>query len=203
MTGMHRLFSLCLAAVSVAASLLVNAPLKAAEGDLLVYIGTYTEGKSKGIYVSRLSPDGTATEPKLAGETKNPSFLAVHPSQHYLYAVNEIDTFDASHSGGVTAFSIAPDGGLTLLNQVSSGGAAPCFITVDRSGQSVLVANYSGGNAEVVRIEENGHLGKRTDFVQHKGSGTVLPRQQTPLAHCSVSAWTKFWFINLIPTPDP
>lgn len=183
---MHRVFSISLAIITATVSMLISAPAQAAEGDLLVYIGTYTEGKSKGIYVSRLSADGSATEPKLAGEAKNPSFLAVHPNHRFLYAVNEIDTFDDGHTGGVTAFSIAPDGALSFLNQVSSGGAAPCFLTVDRSGGSVLVANYSGGNAEVIHIEENGRLGKRTDFIQHKGSGTVLPRQQTALAHCSV-----------------
>jgi 6-phosphogluconolactonase len=183
---MHRVFSISLAIISAAVSMLAIPQAKAAAGDLLVYIGTYTEGKSKGIYVCRLSADGSATEPKLAGEAKNPSFLAIHPNHHFLYAVNEIDTFDGGHAGGVSAFSIAPDGSLGFLNQVSSGGSAPCFVTVDRTGGSVLVANYSGGNAAVIHIEENGHLGKRTDFVQHKGSGTVLPRQQTALAHCSV-----------------
>ncbi len=177
---LSRFFVLALSSVFLFDSVSVNA----AEGDLFVFIGTYTEAKSKGIYVCRFSPDGKITQPTVAAETRNPSFLAVHPNQRFLYAVNEISNFEEVKAGAVSAFSIAPDGKLTFLNQISSGGADPCHLTVDRSGKSVLVANYSGGNAEVVRIEENGRLGRRTDFVQHKGSGSVLPRQQTPLAHC-------------------
>src|ERR1022692_2122611 len=92
------------------------ASLGAAQGDWLMYVGTYTRGPSKGIYAYRFqSSTGKLTSIGLAGETSNPSFLAVHPSQRFLYAANE------NNSGTVSAFAIDPaTGQLKLLNQVSS-----------------------------------------------------------------------------------
>ena len=59
-----------------------------------MFVGTYTKAPSKGIYAYRfqaatgeVTPLGTAG---LAAETENPSFLAVHPNQRFLYAVNEV-----------------------------------------------------------------------------------------------------------------
>jgi 6-phosphogluconolactonase len=110
---------------------------------LLGYIGTYSGPHSKGIYLSRFDlQTGNLTPAELAAETKSPSFLAIHPSRKFLYAVGEIDTFEGKKSGAVSAFSLDPDTGkLTLLNQQSSGGPGPCHLAVDRSGKCVLVAN--------------------------------------------------------------
>src|SRR6266536_1131398 len=92
-----------------------------------LYIGTYTGPKSKGIYTMKLDPaTGTLTTPELATELKNPSFLAIHPNQKYLYAIAEIDEFKGQKAGGIAAFSIDPASGkLTLINQQSTGGPGP------------------------------------------------------------------------------
>ncbi len=46
-----------------------------------VFVGTYTDGKSKGIYRMVFDPaSGKLSEPALAAELDNPSFLAVHPT---------------------------------------------------------------------------------------------------------------------------
>src|SRR5262245_42870184 len=94
---------------------------------LWVYIGTYTGKTSKGIYRFELDPaTGKLSSRALAAETVNPSFLAIHPNQRFLYAVNEIGKFNGKKSGAVIAFAIDPKtGDLTLLNQQPSGGAAP------------------------------------------------------------------------------
>src|SRR5688500_9986516 len=116
-------------------------------GELLVYFGTYTTPKSKGVYVSRLDlGTGSLSAPALAAETTSPSFLAVHPRRPFLYAVNEVDTFEGNRTGSVSAFAIDPvSGRLTALNRQASGGAGPAHLSVDRSGRGVLVANYNGG----------------------------------------------------------
>ena len=92
-------------------------------GKAWVYIGTYTGSKSKGIY--RLEMDlatGKLSEPELAGEAKDPSFLALHPTGRFLYAACE----SASEKGGVKAFAIDPrTGNLSPLNEQPSRGAAP------------------------------------------------------------------------------
>ncbi len=152
-------------------------------GDYLVYFGTYTGPKSKGIYVSRLDPKtGEVTEPELAATTTNPSFLAVHPNEQYLYAVGEV--WNGSQKGSVIAYRIAPQTGkLTELNQQSSGGVGPCHLNVDASGHCLLVANYGGGSIAVLPIQEDGRLGEATAFVQHAGSSVNPQRQKGPHAH--------------------
>src|SRR5690606_29142530 len=105
------------------------------------------------------------------------------PSGKFLYAVNEIGNYEGKSSGVVTAFSIGDDGGLSLLNQQPSGGAAPCHVVVDQSGRHVLCANYSGGNVMSLPIQDDGRLGEPTSLIQHKGSSVNPNRQKAPHAH--------------------
>ena len=151
---------------------------------MLVHIGTYTGGESEGIYsfildlaAGELVPHGEVTP------SVNPSFLAMHPSHRFLYAVNETATFQGQEGGGVSAFAVdSKTGALTLLNQKPSGGAAPCHLVVDKTGQNVLIANYTGGSVASLRIQADGSLGETSSFIQHKGS-SVTPRQSAPHAH--------------------
>lgn len=159
--------------------------LQAVDGQLRIYVGTYTSKTSKGIYVGRLdlATGGLALE-GVAGETKNPSFLALHPTHRFLYAVGEISDFAGKRTGAVSAFGIEPKSGrLQMLNQQSSGGAGPCHLVVDQTGRNVLVANYGGGSISVLPIREDGDLGPATAFVQHQGSSVDPRRQQGPHAH--------------------
>jgi 6-phosphogluconolactonase len=162
--------------VALAAFLLPNA---FAQGDLLVYIGTYTRQNSKGIYAYRFQPStGKLTEIGLAGETSNPSFLAVHPNKKFLYAANENGT------GTVSAFSIdAATGKLTLLNQVSSKGSGPCHVALDKTGKWLFVANYNNGSAAAYPVQDDGKLGEASATVQHAGSSANRQRQSGPHTH--------------------
>jgi len=152
---------------------------------MTVYIGTYTGPKSKGIYMTRLDPaKGTLSAPEVAGELKNPSFLAIHPNQKYLYAIGEVDEFKGQKAGGITAFSIDPASGkLTQLNQQSSGGPGPAFVGVDPSGKIAMIANYGGGSVESLPINADGTLGAPASFFQHHGSSIDPNRQKEPHAH--------------------
>jgi 6-phosphogluconolactonase len=153
----------------------------------VMYVGTYTQegSTSKGIYAYRFDPGNTQlTSLGLAAQTENPSFLAVHPNHRFLYAVNEVGNYEGQKSGAVSAFAIdKPTGKLTLLNQVASGGADPCYIIVDKTGKFVLVANYTGGSVAVFPIKEDGSLDKPSAFIQHIGHGTNPKRQEAPHAH--------------------
>lgn len=151
-----------------------------------VYFGCYTNAKSgsKGIHISKFNTTtGDLSEPDLAAETGSPSFLAIHPSKKYLYAVGEMGT-PGQKGGGVSAFKISqPDGKLTLINQVSSVGAGPCHISVDKTGKMAMVANYGGGSVASYSIQDNGGLSEAQTFVQHEGSSVNLKRQAGPHAH--------------------
>ncbi|HWG44804.1 MAG TPA: lactonase family protein [Gemmataceae bacterium] len=180
-------------------SLAAPAAKEAVKGSKLwVYIGTYTGGKSKGIYRCELDlATGKLSEAAMVAETVNPTFLAIHPSNRYLYAVGEIGNFGGAKSGAVNAFALDPkSGALKPLNAKPSSGAGPCHVVVDRQGKNVLVANYGGGNASVLRIEDNGQLGERTAFTQHKGKGDDPGRQEAPHAHSiNLDAANHFAFV--------
>src|SRR2546421_12544320 len=97
-------------------------------GKLRVYLGTYTGPHSKGIYVCELDlSDGSLSEPRVAAEAKNPSFLALHPDGKHLYAVSEVDG-----TGAVLAFAIDGETGtLKAINHQPAGGGGPCHLTDD------------------------------------------------------------------------
>jgi 6-phosphogluconolactonase len=150
-----------------------------------VYFGTYTGGKgeSKGIYRSKLdTKTGKLSEPEVAAEMNSPSFVAIHPNGKFLYAVGEGNSKDG---GPVAAFSLdAASGKLTKLNQGMSGGSGPCHISVHPKGTHAIVANYGGGSMAIFKLGEDGKIGDRTTFVQHKGSSKDTSRQEAPHAHC-------------------
>src|SRR5580765_2078725 len=188
--------------VLVLAVLTLLTSLAAAQGDkYLLYVGTYTQEKSssKGIYAYRY--DGATHEVTslgLAAETTNPSWVAIHPNGRFLYAVNEIQNYKGPNSGGVSAFSIDRSSGkLTFLNEVSSRGADPCYITVDPSGKYVLVANYTGGSIASFPISTDGKLGEASAFVQHTGHSINPKRQEAPHAHSiDLSPDERFAFVD-------
>jgi 6-phosphogluconolactonase len=161
------------------AALAVVIPTQAADGT--VFVGTYTSGPSKGIYAFHFdSSTGKLTNPSLAVETSNPSFLVVHPNGRFLYAVNE------NRDGAVSAFQIE-SGKLSLKNSVASKGAGPCHISLDRTGRWIFAANYDSGSVAVFPIREDGSLGEASGFVQHTGSSVDHQRQQGPHAHMAVA----------------
>lgn len=129
-----------------------------------VYVGTYTGKASKGIYQCELDlKDGSLSAATLAGESNDPSFLALHPNKKFLYAVNE-------GQATISAFAIDDKtGNLTFLNSQPSQGGAPCHLVVDPTGRNVLAANYSGGSCICIPIEADGKLSRRSSFQQHVG----------------------------------
>ena len=171
-------------AASLAGDALPAASPASTMGKVMIYVGTYTSGESKGIYRLRLDLATGALSP--AGEPAeavNPSFLALHPSGRFLYAVNETGEGPDDPSGGVSAFAVdAATGALTFLNRQESGGAAPCHVTIAADGRHALVANYAGGTVSVLPIGKDGRLGKATAVVRHSGRG-VKPQQGSPHPH--------------------
>ena len=148
------------------------------------YVGTYTEGESEGIYKYELLSDGTIHLVGLAAKSENPSFLAKSSDGKYLLAVNEIQ--NEQNVGSVESWLITEDS-LTFINRRSSGGAHPCHVNVNESGY-VLTANYTGGNAGLLKLaNSDGRLSELMDLQQHMGHGTT-DRQQGPHAH-------SVWFV--------
>jgi 6-phosphogluconolactonase len=146
--------------------------------ELWVYVGTYTDN----IHIYRLDAKlGALRAVGTAKGARRPSYLAIAAQQGILYAVNELE------QGAVTAFAIdRQTGELRKLNQQTSQGNAPCYVSVDPSGKFVLVANYGDGVVSVLPITKAGGLGAAVSIVRHRGSGKDPGRQAGPHAHCIV-----------------
>jgi 6-phosphogluconolactonase len=160
--------------------------------DLIV--GTYTGGKSEGLYVYRFdSKTGDAQQVSVA-KTVNPSYLVVSRDKRFVYAVNELpgDNGPASVRGDVSAFGFdAASGQLTFLDKVSAQGNDPCYLSLSPDGKYLLVANYSvaadpGGSFAVLPIEADGKLGQSVLTVHHEGGGPVKGRQDNAHVHSTV-----------------
>jgi 6-phosphogluconolactonase len=157
----------------------------ASSGKYIAYVGTYTGPHSKGIYAFRFDlTTGELTSLGLMAESTNPSFLVVDPRGRFLYAVNEISNYEGHKNGGVSALAIdRKTGKLAFLNEVPSGGAGPCYVTLDKTNRYVLVANYDGGSVALFPAGQDGRLGAASAFVQHSGHSINPQRQEGPHAH--------------------
>lgn len=150
--------------------------------DVSFYVGTYTDTESQGIYKYSIDKNGHLKQIGLVAKTKNPSFLAKSADNKFLLAVNETNV---NGTGTVESFLIKGDR-LEFISRSSSGGAHPCFISINQSGY-ILTANYTGGNVGLLKLNKKGELSNLLDVQQHTGEGTT-ERQQEPHAH---SAWFK------------
>jgi 6-phosphogluconolactonase len=144
-------------------------------------IGTYTTGKSEGIYVYRFNSNtGEFAPVSIAKGIKNPSFLAVEPANKNVYAVSE-----GEGQGSVTAFSFN-NGKLEMLNTRSSGGQAPCYVAIDKTGKWLATGNYGSGSLAILPIEANGALGEPTSVMVHEGKSINPQRQEKAHVHATV-----------------
>lgn len=178
----------------------ITFPTMAQKFNLL--IGTYTrppQGNpapppSEGIYVYEFdAASGSLTYRSKVTGLSNPSYLAVSADNQYVYAVNE-----GSDGGSITALRYrAADGGLTVLNRVSSGSAGPCYVSVDHSGKFVFAANYGGGSIIAIPVRADGSLDAKTQPIAFSGSGPDPQRQDRPHLHSVVlSPDNRFLFAS-------
>ena len=152
----------------------------------VIYVGTYTSGKSEGIYGYHFNHEtGKLTRFTSIGSI-NPSFLAIDRTKRYLYAVNEVGQYAGKPSGAVSAYAIERGtGNLRLLNEQATQGADPCHLSIDNKKSALFVANYTGGSVSVMQLRSDGTVGSLIDFEQHKGSGPK-EQQKEPHAHCII-----------------
>ena len=166
-----------------AAALFADVPVgEATENQLkntekvFAYVGTYTGAvgsgsNGEGIYRFELNVrTGELSRRKLVARTTNPSWIAIHPSTKYLYAVNEVENFHGKN-GSVSAFEVEEaSGDLKALNVLSSEGAGPAYISTNTAGTLAFVANYGGGSLAVIPILADGSLSAAIDVQRDQNS---------------------------------
>jgi 6-phosphogluconolactonase len=147
-----------------------------------LFVGTQTKGSSKGIYAYRWPAEkGEIELIGLAAETENPTFLALSPDAKFLYAANEVASFQSQKGGGVSSFVVdAKAGKLTAINAVSAKGPGTCHVEVDKTGRAVFCANYDGGSAASFHVKPDGGLTEAVSFFQYGGHG---PKPDQDMAH--------------------
>jgi 6-phosphogluconolactonase len=163
---------------------------------ILCYVGGYNKhappggaGNGQGIAIFEMNPaDASLTPVDVYTDIGSPSFIALSNDKRVLYALSEIDDYNAAHDGSVTAFSIdQTNGALHKISTVSSGGAVPAHLSVHHSGRYVLVANYVGGSVAVLPIRPDGGLGDPTDVVRNTGPKMPERAQDNPPGNFAIS----------------
>ena len=177
----HRT-AILLALATMSASLPAATPAH----DFFAYFGTGRGGANTGFSIANFNSDtGALTVPTLAPTAAAPSIFILSPDGRLLYTCYPGRTFQGQPGGGVGAFAVdRATGGLTPLNSVLSGGADPGFLSLDRTGRFLFVANYNGGSIAAFALQPDGSLGARTFFDQHTGK-SVHPTRQGH-AYCEV-----------------
>ena len=155
--------------------------------DTLLYIGTYTDTGSEGIYCYQFNEEsGELTSKFITPHWENPSFLTISPDQKYLYAVSEVTESPDFASGSVSAYQILDSGELEKINQQATGGLHPCHVTVSPDGQFVVASNYSSGSLSCFECQADGGLQEMMQLIQHAGTGADSVRQSAPHAHSAL-----------------
>jgi len=155
----------------------------AADGPL-VFVSEFVAGDDGAIQAYRLdSESGTMTATQRNGGISSPFFMALSPDHRFLYAI-DAEKFGGPDDEEVAAFAIEDENGkLRSLNRQTSRGTASCYLDIDSTGKTILVANYSSGNVASLPVKADGSLGEPSAFFQHEGASVNPKRQKGPNAH--------------------
>ena len=167
--------------------LLTSLSMSLAAMEPIVFISAFASGNKAGIHSFRFDSQTGALQPlHRTTDIQNPFFLAVSPDQRFFYAINA-EKFGGPDDEFVAAYALeGRSGQLRRLNQQSAGGTASCYLDVDATGRTVVVANYASGSVASLPVQEDGTLGAAASFIQHSGSSIDPQRQQGPNAHSIV-----------------
>jgi 6-phosphogluconolactonase len=180
----------------ITASLLTTSSLAEEPKSIPFYIGTYTARTSEGVYRSELDlATGKMATPQLVAKLSNPSFLNIHPSGKYLYAVTENMRDKNGKGAEVVAYKIDSAGTLTKINSQSAEGDIPCYVGFDKDGKYTMIANYGNGSSVLLPIANSGGLLPASSVIQHQGSSVDKQRQMGPHAHSIQTDPSGRWIV--------
>ena len=181
-------FLICSLILSVVGSGTCNAAERTDVNELLVFISAFAPGEEGAIHAFGLQLDSGRLKPlHRTTDVEHPFFLALSPDNKFLYSIHAPGQFGGKTNEQIAAFEIqGPSGRLKLLNRQSARGTAACYLDVDATGKTVVVANYSTGSVAALHVRKDGSLGESASFIQHAGSSVNSARQTGPHAHCIV-----------------
>jgi 6-phosphogluconolactonase len=171
--------------LSLAATVIAAGAARTAEArELLVFVSSFAPAGEGGIQAFLLDPvTGRLTPVHRTAGVENPFFLALSPNGRTLYSIHARE-FGGKDAESVAAYAVTGRSGeLKLLNRQLSRGTSSCYLQVDATGKSLLVANYSTGSVAALPVGKDGSLGEAATFVQHAGGSVNPARQEGPHAH--------------------
>jgi 6-phosphogluconolactonase len=166
---------------------------KSGSNEHYLLVGTYTSGKSEGIYVYKFNSTSGSFSQVSTVKADNPSFLAVSPDEQFVFAVNE----NGNDKGSIASYSFdKKTGQLVQINKESSGGDHPCYVNIDGRGNWVVSGNYTGGSLAVLPVMDNGKLLPAHQVIEHEGQSVNKQRQEKAHVHATVfSPDYKYLFV--------
>ena len=153
--------------------------MQAQDTGMMMFVGTYTDGGSRGVYSYRFNQETGQAEALDSLEMTNPSYLTVSGDERLLYVVSEMHDDKAS----LNVVRFYKNGSMRLIDTALTEGKDPCYVA--SNGEIALAANYSGGSMSVFRLSQCGTLAElATKFLGATG-GPDPSRQQAPHVHCA------------------
>ena len=162
-----------------------------------LFVGTYTNTTSKGIYIYDFnSATGDFSLVSNTDSVTNPSWVTISNDHKYVYAVNETN---GANPGRVTSYSFDKNNGtLHFLNTTASGGDDPCFLSTSSDNKWLAVANYTSGTATVFPINGDGTVKPYSQIIYDSIYRTPEDSAATPHVHETVFSPGE----NFLITPD-
>jgi 6-phosphogluconolactonase len=147
------------------------------------YVGSINDAGATGIHVFEICGDYWNCRQSVPSQS--PISLALHPSQRYLYAANDVDEHERLPRGTVEAYEIADNGNLTLINRqpLSLSGTRPRHIAISPDGKNLVVAIHGGGAYNVLPIAHDGSVGRLAQILKDVGAGSHPYYQKSAHPH--------------------
>lgn len=175
----------CLLITAVA--MLLSVSSQSSAEDPLVFVAAFKSGDDGAIHALTLDLDsGKLTPLAQTTDVENPFFMALSPDRKFLYSIHA-KAFGGEENEEVAAYAVeGRTGKLRLLNRQSARGSASCYLDVDATGKTVVVANYTSGDVASLPVNGDGSLGEAVSYFKHEGTGGDPQRQKGPNAHSFV-----------------
>jgi 6-phosphogluconolactonase len=141
-----------------------------------LHVGTYAGSGGRGLVPVSPGEDGTLVAGEPYAGAANASFAV--SGNGLIYAVDE------SEQGAINVLRREGEGWARLA-RVTSGGAAPCYVTLSPDGRRLAVANYKSGSAALYRLDSDGLPQSPPAVFRNVGSGPDAERQDGPHLHCA------------------
>jgi 6-phosphogluconolactonase len=153
----------------------------------LVFISAFAPGENGAIHAFQFDSNNGVLEPlHRTTDIQNPFFLVISPDRRFLYAT-EAKQFAGPEVSLVASYAVeGRKGQLKRTSQQSTRGTTSCYLDIDATSKTLLVANYSSGSVTALPVHKDGTLGESTSLILHGTAETDATPPKAVNAHSIV-----------------